>query len=50
MGRLLDVIEAAYEQLGFDEAFGSDTVFEQLVTPRIVQTRPARRTHLSAQT
>jgi hypothetical protein len=37
MGRLLDVLAAAYRQLGFDEASGGDAVFEQLVTARIIE-------------
>jgi hypothetical protein len=37
MGRLVDVLAAAYRQLGFDEASGGDAVFEQLVTARIIE-------------
>lgn len=37
MGRLLDLIAAAYRQFGFDKAAGGDVVFEQLVTARIIE-------------
>ena len=37
MGRLLEAIAAVYRHLGFDEACGTDVVFEQLVTARIIE-------------
>jgi len=37
MACLLDALERAYRVLGFDQATGSDEVFGQLVTARIIE-------------